>query len=58
MTIRAVRPQIRGTLRKKDTRQAAAHNLHLALRDFGYSTGEDAQLYFSLYDAKKARFVR
>ncbi|XP_043244747.1 dedicator of cytokinesis protein 3-like [Amphibalanus amphitrite] len=48
---------IRGTLRKKDTKQAAAHNLHLALRDFVYFTGEDAQLFFSLYDAKRARFV-
>ena len=32
--------------------------MRLALRDFGYSTGEDAQLFFSLYDAKRARFVR
>ncbi|XP_037091368.1 dedicator of cytokinesis protein 3-like [Pollicipes pollicipes] len=48
---------IRGTLRKKESKQPAAHNLYLALRDFGYVISEDAELYFSLYDAKKAKFV-
>ncbi|XP_037077735.1 dedicator of cytokinesis protein 3-like [Pollicipes pollicipes] len=50
---------VRGTLRKRKTSRPTAHshNLYASLREFGYVTGDDVELYFSLYDADKAKFV-
>ena len=51
---------MRGTLRKKKPVEVAVtnHNLHMSLREFGYPTVEEGELQFSLYDAKRSRFVR
>ncbi|XP_031632350.1 dedicator of cytokinesis protein 3 isoform X2 [Contarinia nasturtii] len=40
----------RGTLRRKSGRKQLSHHLYFCMRDFGYLIGEDAEVYFYLYD--------
>ena len=35
-----------------------AHNIHLQLKNFGCSIGEEAEAFFALYDAKENIFIR
>ncbi|XP_064077312.1 dedicator of cytokinesis protein 3-like isoform X2 [Macrobrachium nipponense] len=47
-----------GTLaKKKDRRKAQSHHLFFCMRDFSYHLGEDAEVFFSLYDACKGKFI-
>ncbi|XP_071804886.1 dedicator of cytokinesis protein 3-like isoform X1 [Asterias amurensis] len=36
---------------------AFAHHIHLQLKNFGCSIGEEAEAFFALYDAKESRFI-
>ncbi|XP_076362645.1 dedicator of cytokinesis protein 3-like isoform X4 [Tachypleus tridentatus] len=47
----------RGTNKKKKSKFAQTHHLFMHMRDFGYSVGEDVEIYFSLYDAQQAEFI-
>ncbi|XP_039431309.1 dedicator of cytokinesis protein 3 isoform X3 [Culex pipiens pallens] len=40
----------RGTLRRKVGKKVLTHHLFLCLRDFGHRIGDDAEIYFYLYD--------
>lgn len=33
------------------------HHLYFCMRDFGHSIGEDTEIYFSLYDAKRNQYL-
>ncbi|KAK4293650.1 hypothetical protein Pmani_033668 [Petrolisthes manimaculis] len=47
-----------GTLaKKKERRKALSHHLFFCMRDFSYHLGEDVEVFFSLYDANKFRFI-
>ncbi|KAI5712428.1 hypothetical protein M8J75_008277 [Diaphorina citri] len=49
----------RGTMRKKEPQgKFLTHHLYLCMRDFGHHIGEDTEIYFSLYDGKKSKFLR
>ncbi|KAL1116519.1 hypothetical protein AAG570_004991 [Ranatra chinensis] len=48
----------RGTLRRKESGKTLTHHLYLCMRDFGHYVGETTEVYFSLYDAKKAKYIR
>ncbi|XP_071543136.1 dedicator of cytokinesis protein 3 isoform X3 [Panulirus ornatus] len=51
-------PQGLGTLaKKKERRKVLSHHLFFCMRDFSYHLGEDAEVYFSLYDAQKGKFI-
>ncbi|XP_066601007.1 dedicator of cytokinesis protein 3 isoform X2 [Prorops nasuta] len=47
----------RGTLRRKEHKKVLTHHLYFCMRDFGHSVGEDTEIYFSLYDAKKSQYL-
>ncbi|XP_026677811.1 dedicator of cytokinesis protein 3 [Diaphorina citri] len=48
----------RGTMRKKEPQgKFLTHHLYLCMRDFGHHIGEDTEIYFSLYDGKKSKFL-
>lgn len=47
--------QSRGTLRRKAPKKILTHHLYLRMRDFGYRIGDDAEIYFYLYDAHPSR---
>ncbi|XP_045606392.1 dedicator of cytokinesis protein 3 isoform X3 [Procambarus clarkii] len=47
-----------GTLAKrKERRKILSHHLFFCMRDFSYHLGEDAEIFFSLYDAQKGKFI-
>ncbi|KAJ8866741.1 hypothetical protein PR048_032602 [Dryococelus australis] len=50
--------QARGTMKRKETRKVLTHHLYFCMRDFGHHVGEDTEIYFSLYDTKKAKYIR
>ncbi|XP_016844337.1 dedicator of cytokinesis protein 3 isoform X2 [Nasonia vitripennis] len=47
----------RGTLRRKEHKKVLTHHLYFCMRDFGHSVGEDTEIYFSLYDAKRGQYI-
>ncbi|XP_011698260.1 PREDICTED: dedicator of cytokinesis protein 3 [Wasmannia auropunctata] len=47
----------RGTLRRKEHRKVLTHHLYFCMRDFGHSVGEDTEIYFSLFDAKRQQYL-
>ncbi|XP_018335626.1 dedicator of cytokinesis protein 3 [Agrilus planipennis] len=47
----------RGTLRKRELKKILTHHLYFCMRDFGHHVGEDTEIYFSLYDAKKQKYI-
>ncbi|XP_012533282.2 dedicator of cytokinesis protein 3 isoform X1 [Monomorium pharaonis] len=47
----------RGTLRRKEHRKVLTHHLYFCMRDFGHSVGEDTEIYFSLFDAKRLQYL-
>ena len=48
-----------GTLaKKKERKKVLSHHLFFCMRDFSYHLGEDAEVYFSLYDSQKGKFIR
>uniref|UniRef100_A0A1B6BYQ6 Dedicator of cytokinesis protein 3 n=1 Tax=Clastoptera arizonana TaxID=38151 RepID=A0A1B6BYQ6_9HEMI len=47
----------RGTMRRKENNKVLTHHLFLCMRDFIQHMGEDTEVYFSLYDAKKNKFI-
>lgn len=51
--------QSRGTLKRRgENSKALSHHLYLCMRDFGHYVGETTEVYISLYDAKKAKYIR
>ncbi|XP_050737687.1 dedicator of cytokinesis protein 3-like isoform X2 [Eriocheir sinensis] len=47
-----------GTLaKKKEKRKVLSHHLFFCMRDFSYHLGEDAEVFFSLYDSQKGKFI-
>ncbi|XP_013788618.2 LOW QUALITY PROTEIN: dedicator of cytokinesis protein 3-like [Limulus polyphemus] len=50
-------PLGRGTNKKKESKRALTHHIFMHLRDFGYSVGEDLEIYCSLYDTQQAEFI-
>ncbi|XP_063227619.1 dedicator of cytokinesis protein 3 [Bacillus rossius redtenbacheri] len=47
----------RGTMKRKESRKVLTHHLYFCMRDFGHHVGEDTEIYFSLYDTKKAKYI-
>ncbi|KAJ4440301.1 hypothetical protein ANN_08440 [Periplaneta americana] len=47
----------RGTMKRKEARKILTHHLYFCMRDFGHHIGEDTEIYFSLYDTKKAKYI-
>ncbi|XP_050303860.1 dedicator of cytokinesis protein 3 isoform X2 [Anthonomus grandis grandis] len=47
----------RGTIRKKEIKKTLTHHLYFCMRDFGHHLGEDTEVYFSLYDAGKQKYL-
>ncbi|XP_074036384.1 dedicator of cytokinesis spg isoform X2 [Leptinotarsa decemlineata] len=47
----------RGTIKKKEQKKTLTHHLYFCMRDFGHHVGEDTEIYFSLYDACKQKFL-
>ncbi|XP_076266616.1 dedicator of cytokinesis spg isoform X4 [Rhynchophorus ferrugineus] len=47
----------RGTIRKKEHKKTLTHHLYFCMRDFGHHIGEDTEIYFSLYDAGKQKYL-
>ncbi|XP_014603723.1 PREDICTED: dedicator of cytokinesis protein 3 isoform X1 [Polistes canadensis] len=47
----------RGTLKRKEHKKVLTHHLYFCMRDFGHSVGEDTEIYFSLYDAKRGQYL-
>ncbi|XP_066992689.2 dedicator of cytokinesis protein 3 [Anabrus simplex] len=47
----------RGTMRRKEARKVLTHHLYFCMRDFGHHIGEDTEVYFSLYDTKRAKYI-
>ncbi|XP_068154340.1 dedicator of cytokinesis protein 3 isoform X1 [Drosophila tropicalis] len=46
----------RGTLRRKTQRKILTHHLYFCMRDFGHRIGgDDAEVYFMLYDGSRMR---
>lgn len=45
----------RGTLRRKTTKKILTHHLYFCMRDFGHRIGDDAEIYFYLYDGHSSR---
>jgi dedicator of cytokinesis protein 3 len=50
--------QARGTMKRKEVQKILTHHLYFCMRDFGHHVGEDTEIYFSLYAAKKAKYIR
>lgn len=48
----------RGTMRRKEKEKVLTHHLYLCMRDYWQHMGEDTEIYISLYDAKKCKFIR
>ncbi|KAK7603682.1 hypothetical protein V9T40_003681 [Parthenolecanium corni] len=44
-------------LKRHQATKVLTHHLYFCMRDFGYFVGEDIEIYFSLYDAKKVKFI-
>lgn len=42
-------------MRRKAPKKILTHHLYLCMRDFGYRIGDDAEIYFFLYDAHPSR---
>lgn len=42
--------QSRGTLRRQTAKKLLTHHLYFCMRDFGHRIGDDAEIYFYLYD--------
>lgn len=42
--------QSRGTLRRRIGKKLLSHHLYFCMRDFGYSIGDDAEVFFYLFD--------
>lgn len=49
--------QARGTIKKKELKKTLTHHLYFCMRDFGHHIGEDTEVYFSLYDAGKQKYL-
>lgn len=47
--------QSRGTLRRKVGKKLLTHHLYFCMRDFGHRIGDDAEIYFYLYDGTPGR---
>ncbi|XP_015108826.1 dedicator of cytokinesis protein 3 isoform X1 [Diachasma alloeum] len=47
----------RGTLRRKEHKKVLTHHLYFCMRDFGHSVGEDAEIYFSLFDSRRGQYL-
>lgn len=47
----------RGTIKKKELKKTLTHHLYFCMRDFGHHVGEDTEIYFSLYDACKQKYL-
>ncbi|CAG9773050.1 unnamed protein product [Ceutorhynchus assimilis] len=47
----------RGTIKKKELKKTLTHHLYFCMRDFGHHIGEDTEVYFSLYDAGKLKYL-
>ncbi|KAF4516778.1 hypothetical protein B566_EDAN004617 [Ephemera danica] len=48
----------RGTLRRRDqTRKVLTHHLYFCMRDCRLLAGEDCEIFFSLYDTKRAAYI-
>ncbi|KAJ8929040.1 hypothetical protein NQ314_018309 [Rhamnusium bicolor] len=47
----------RGTIKKKEQKKTLTHHLYFCMRDFGHHVGEDTEIYFSLYDACKQKYI-
>ncbi|XP_053657758.1 dedicator of cytokinesis protein 3 [Anopheles marshallii] len=45
----------RGTLRRKAGKKIHTHHLYFCMRDFGHRIGDDAEIYFYLYDGNTNR---
>lgn len=45
----------RGTLRKKTIKKILTHHLYFCMRDFGHRIGDDAEVYFYLFDGNAKR---
>jgi dedicator of cytokinesis protein 3 len=45
-------------MKRKEAQKILTHHLYFCMRDFGHHIGEDTEIYFSLYDAKKAKYIR
>lgn len=44
-------------MRKKEIKKTLTHHLYFCMRDFGHHIGEDSEIYFSLYDACKQKYL-
>ncbi|XP_042868283.1 dedicator of cytokinesis protein 3-like isoform X2 [Penaeus japonicus] len=50
--------QCLGTLgKRKERRKILSHHLFFCMRDFSYYLGEDAEVFFSLYDAQRGKII-
>ncbi|XP_075236477.1 dedicator of cytokinesis spg [Lycorma delicatula] len=47
----------RGTMRRREVGTVLTHHLYLCMRDFGHHIGEDTEIYLSLYDNKKGKYI-
>uniref|UniRef100_A0A6P7GBE9 Dedicator of cytokinesis protein 3 n=1 Tax=Diabrotica virgifera virgifera TaxID=50390 RepID=A0A6P7GBE9_DIAVI len=47
----------RGTIKRKEQKKTLTHHLYFCMRDFGHHIGEDTEIYFSLYDASKQKYI-
>uniref|UniRef100_A0AAR5PSM5 Dedicator of cytokinesis protein 3 n=1 Tax=Dendroctonus ponderosae TaxID=77166 RepID=A0AAR5PSM5_DENPD len=47
----------RGTIKKRELKKTLTHHLYFCMRDFGHHIGEDTEVYFSLYDAGKQKYL-
>lgn len=47
--------QVRGTLRRRTSKKILTHHLYFCLRDFGHRIGDDAEVFFYLYDGNSSR---
>ncbi|XP_050533759.1 dedicator of cytokinesis protein 3 isoform X2 [Daktulosphaira vitifoliae] len=48
----------RGTIRRpKGVSKIHTRHMFMCMRDFGYHTGEETEVYFSLYDAKNFKYI-
>ncbi|XP_065173337.1 dedicator of cytokinesis protein 3 isoform X2 [Atheta coriaria] len=47
----------RGTIKRKEAKKILTHHLYFCMRDFGHHIGEDTEIYFSLFDDKKHRYI-
>ncbi|KAJ1522281.1 hypothetical protein ONE63_002583 [Megalurothrips usitatus] len=47
----------RGTMKRKEIRKVLTHHLYFCMRDFGHHIGEDTEIYFSLFDSKKLKYI-